>query len=261
MTAMKTTMTATETMRNGGSSGSSIPRSARRFAVLTVAVLCLAAAVAGPAAATGAQESQEGDSRTVVTLQSDGDAEVALTIGFDLTTDAERKAFESFRANETKQDALRTRYGDRMAAIAAEASNETDREMSVGDPSIAFETTDGGDRGVIRLSVTWSDLAVAEDGEMRVTEPFASGFTPETEFAVVAPEGHAISSAAPAPNETSDGRVAWAAGTDLSGFEVVAEDGHGDAESGDGAPGFGAAAGIVALLGGLGAAGYRRRGR
>jgi hypothetical protein len=254
---IRTTLMTTKEMSNltAGSAALSV----RRFGVVALALACVLAAVAGPAAAaSGVQESRDDGSSTVVALQSDGDAEVTLAVTFDLTTDAEREAFESLRANETKQADLREQYGDRMGSVAAAASNETDREMTVGDPSIAFETADGSDRGLVRLSVTWSNLAAVEGDRMTVSEPFASGFAPEGEFSVVAPEGYDIESTTPAPDESTVRRATWTAGSDLDGFEAVVESDDGP-ETGDRLPGFGVQAALAALLAGIAGIGYRRR--
>jgi hypothetical protein len=92
--------------------------------------------------------------------------------------------------------------------------------MSVTDVDIAFET-DGG-TGMVRLTATWEGLAATDGDRLTVAEPFASGFEPERTFVVDVPEGYAVDGAAPEPDERTDGRLVWTAGSDLSGFEVTA---------------------------------------
>lgn len=241
-----------------GDGGSQITSGRLRCAgAVAIAMLCLAAAIAGPVAAAGTtQDTTDEASETVITLQQDGDAEVALTIEFDLTSDAEREAFEALRQNETERDALRTTYRDRMTTVAAAASNATGREMAVSDPSISFETVDN--RGMISLTVSWASLAAVEGDALRVDEPFASGFAPTGEFTVVAPEEHEITSASPAPDDSADGRATWEAGSSLDGFDLVAAGGRTNSASADEVPGFGVSTAGIALIGTLGAVGYRR---
>jgi PGF-CTERM protein len=141
--------------------------------------------------------------------------------------------------------------------------------MNVTDAAIELEETDDSRFGVVNLSVTYVGLAAVEDGTLTVTDPFASGFEPDRQFVVTAPDGYTVDSATPAADTGAEARVVYDAGTDLSGFELVveeaatptgtptdteAEDGGDSDETPGGTttggqPGFGAAAAIVALAG------------
>ena len=201
-----------------------------------------------------------------VDLAADGSATVTVTTTFDLTNDNESDAFAELRDDDAASERFRTRFRDRMAGVAADAENATGREMAVTDASIAFRTE--GDTGVVEQSVTWTGLAAVEGDRLVVTEPFASGFEPDRQFRVAAPDGYDLD-ATPAPDGTGDGSATWDAGTSLDGFEVTASspetpmatatppgggtatDGGTETDGGTTAgsgPGFGAALAVLALL-------------
>lgn len=226
---------------------------ATRSGALLVAALVVTAAV--PGLVGGTQTGEEPS--FVVTLDADGSAEIAVTLTFDLTTDSERAAFEELRDNETAQAEARTKFRNRMESVAAAAQNETGREMSVEAASIELTTTDGGDTGIVVLSVTWTGLAAVENGRLVVTEPFASGFEPDRTFVVNWPDGHELDSATPSPDATSDTSATWDAGTDLDGFELAVAQPtpaatptptETETPADGGAPGFGVGIALVALL-------------
>lgn len=226
------------------------------------AVLVVCSAV-GVGAAPAAAQSAEPTPTFAVDVSADGSAELTLTLVYDLATGPERQAFDELRTNETAQASTRTRFRDRMRAVAADAGNETGRETSVEDAAISLERTESGDSGVVTLSVTYVGLAAVEDGTLTVTEPFASGFEPDRRFVVTAPDGYEVASAIPSADTSGEARLVYDAGTDLSGFELVLEstgtpsptetsvkttantDGGTDS---DGQPGFGVAAAVLALI-------------
>lgn len=218
-------------------------------ALLAATVLVLAAAATSPvaAAATTAEPS------VVVDLSADGSAEVSVTFTFDLDSDEERTAFEELRSNDSSMAVYEERFADRMAAVAANASAATDREMAIEGTDVAASTTDS--TGVVTLTATWSGLAAVEGDRLVLTEPFASGFEPDRRFVVAVPDGYEVTETTPSPDERADGRLAWAAGTELDGFEVTmttTDEGESGANGGSGGflggvgPGFGA---VGALLG------------
>lgn len=227
------------------------------------------ATAAAVADTTGEAHVEPPDERSfVVALQADGSAEVTVVTTFDLTDDDRRQAFESLRSSETAQAEYRDRFADRMATVAADTSAATGREMSVSNATVEFATVD--DTGVVQSSVTWEGLAAVEDESLVLTEPFASGFEPDRPLSVVAPHDYDIASTTPAPDGQDGRQVTWAAGTDLSGFELTAapaaaeaagtDDGEADEEMTDGngtadtatadgdGPGFGIVAALVGIL-------------
>jgi len=170
----------------------------------------------------------------VVALQGDGSADVTVTYTFDLSDDARRAAFEELRTNETAAQSFEDRFRRQLGAVVRDTANATGREMSVTDVDIAFETD--GETGIVRLTATWEGLAATDGDRLTVAEPFASGFEPERTFVVDVPEGYAVDGATPEPDERTDGRLVWTAGSDLSGFEVTASpaDGNDDGPAGGG---------------------------
>lgn len=199
----------------------------------------------------------------VVDLRSDGSARVTVTVPFDLTTEEEREAFRRLRENETARTGVRDRFADRMSATAAATANRTDREMRVDDADVTFATTDGGDTGVVALSVTWHGLAAADGDELVVTAPFADGFTTDRELVVRTPDGYGLTETAPSPATANDTAARWGPNASFDGFRVVAtptdasSGNEAKASAGGGQPGFGAGVAVVALL--VAAAVGRRR--
>lgn len=166
----------------------------------------------------GATQPTSGES-FVVELSSDGSATVTVTSTFDLTDENESDAFAELRNDSTAREQFRTRFRDRMRAVAADAENATGREMSITDANLAFRVE--GETGIVEQSVTWQGLAGVEDDELVVTEPFASGFEPDRTFRVVVPDGYDLA-ASPMPDDIGSGSATWEPGTSLDGFEVTA---------------------------------------
>ena len=210
----------------------------RLLAVFLVALAVTGSAVASPDGAGTTDEHSQPDTPLVVALEEDGDATVSVDNSFDLTDEADRAAFEALQANETKQAALESRTERRFRAVAAETANETGREMAIEDVSLSFETTDGGDRGVVSVSATWTRFAAADGDRLTVSEPLASGFTADQPVVLKPPEGYELERSTPTPSERTDDRLTWNADASLEGYEAVlvpASDGSGsDGESADG---------------------------
>lgn len=216
------------------------------------AVMLLLVTASAPAAAT----SQHKDDRAfVVELNEDGSATVTIQFAYNLGSDSERAAFEDLKQNETKQKEFKTEFRNRMQRVAAQAENQTGREMSVTNAKIAFETRDSGKTGVVSLSVTWKGLAATQDGSLIVTEPFASDFEPDRRFTVRGPDGYQLASAKPSPAEKKANAAIWSADADLSGFKVTfnpaktTQPTETPTPTETKGPGFGVVAALIALLG------------
>jgi DNA-binding MarR family transcriptional regulator len=91
------------------------------------------------------------------------------------------------------------------------------------DASIDLQRSADNETGVVTLSVTWDGLAAVEGDTLVVTEPFASGFTPDRTFVLTAPEGYSIATVTPQADTSDEGRATWEPNTDLSGFTVELE--------------------------------------
>lgn len=221
------------------------------FLILTGVIISVTAgAAAGQPALDGPRaDHADPDPAFAIAPHPDGSATIHVTYTFDLDDDARRAAFEELRTNETVADAFAARFRERLAAVAADASAATGREMAVRDVSVDFRTVD--DTGIVEVSLVWEGLVAVDGDRLVVTEPFASGFESDRPVHLVVPDGYTVASAQPTPSTQAAGRPAWAAGTDLSGFEVVLEsNGGGSAGGTDGGigPGFGALLAVLAVL-------------
>lgn len=186
-------------------------------------------AAPGPLAVT---ESGEGVPLFTVGLRSTEPARVTLRLTFDLTTDADRRAFETLQDDEDARIDVRNRFRNRMQSVADNAERRVDRNMTVSDPGIGLSTSADGDTGIVTLSVAWTDLAGRAGGDppnLVITEPFASGFTPSREFTVriLAPDNYRLTRANPEPMAQTERSASWAAGTSLNEFllEFAPDDG------------------------------------
>lgn len=197
--------------------------SLRSIGVLIAVALGCAVLFTGAIAGVQADEHTapaEDESSFVVDVQSDGTAAVVITYTFDLDDDDEQAAFDDLRNDEAAVEMFRDRFEARMSDVAADASAETDREMSISDLTVETERIDG--TGVVTVSLTWAGLASTADDRLTVTEPFASGFEPDRPLYVTFPDGYEIDSSTPEPEQQEDRQLVWQAGTDLTGFETVA---------------------------------------
>lgn len=246
-----------------------VPRAlGRRIGPVAIAVLVLLSS--GLVAPTAAKDAPSPS--FVVDLHADGSATVTATFTFDLTSDAERVAFEALANDSAAREDMRSRFEQRLAAVVAAAENRTDRSMAISDPTIDIRTV--GETGVVTVTVDWSGLARSSDGSLVVTEPFASEFSPDRRFVFRVPDGYEVTSVTPAPDTRTADTLEWAAGSDLSGFEVrltqTAADGTAEPTTTDepadastetpGQPGFGIGLAIAALLTALALLARRRRG-
>lgn len=221
--------------------------SSRRRATLVI-VLGVALLVAGVTPTIGATPKESFQ----VSLNEGGDARVALTLTFDLSTDNERQAFERVRSNQTARQELASTYAERLRGIAAQTENETGRSMTIKSPSVSVRSTD--DTGVVELTATWTNLAATDGEELVVSEPFANGFQSDRPFVVAAPAGYELTTITPAADARSDGTGRWRAGASLDGLRVVAAPGDETANAsptGAAGPGFTAVAGLAALVVGV----------
>jgi len=168
-----------------------------------------------------------------VGLRSTDPALVTLRLTFDLTTDTDRRAFETMQDDADARADVRDRFQRRMRSVANNTERRVDRNMTVSDPEIALTTSDDGDTGIVTLSVVWAELAGRAGGDVQpnlvITEPFASGFTPSREFTVrvLAPENYRLTRVRPEPMRQTETSASWAAGTSLDSFllEFTPEDG------------------------------------
>jgi hypothetical protein len=191
----------------------------------------LAGAASGLATAAGsvvgtasAQDVPEPADRPLlsVPVERDGSSRVSLVLTFDLSGDTASRAFETLRDDDRARADVKSRFRNRMRSVANQSESVTDREMRVTDPELSLSETANG-TGVVVVSVEWDGIAAVEDDHLVVTEPFASGFTPDREFRVriTAPDTYRVTTVRPDPSQRSQASVTWPAGADLGGFTLV----------------------------------------
>ena len=224
-----------------------------RHTLLTGVVLgaLLVGTVAGPTGAARTDASPEPS--LTVALASDGDARVTLVSTYDLDDGSERAAFDELRTNET----VRNAYEERQAARWRTLADDTSDRMTVRNSSLTLSRSNA--TGVATVSVTWTNLAAAEDGILTFGEPFASSGGVDRPLVVVFPEGYQVTSISPGPANSSDGRLVYAADAELDGLSVVATSATAPngtpapsptsvGTTGGSGPGFAVVGALVALL-------------
>lgn len=183
--------------------------------VTIVAVIAITLSVT--VGVVGAQEqSVEESSGFVIELEETGDATVSLVLTYDLEDEQDLDSFEQMRANTVNTT---DRFESRLSRIAERTAVETDREMSVSDPEMTVETQ--GERGVIRLSVSWTNLAATQDETLHVSEPFSNEFDPDRPLVLIAPDGYTFADSTVTADSTGTQTAQWDSGTDLSGFATT----------------------------------------
>ncbi|WP_128225760.1 DUF7345 domain-containing protein [Halobacteriaceae archaeon SHR40] len=257
MKRMKTTMTtATMMMSNHDCADRTERRDWLRShgRQVSVVAVCLALAATMVIAASGGATAQVDDPSSeamIVSVQEDGDATVTLTVPFDLTVEEERRAYEGFRSDETRQQQLLDRYETRLSNVATETNAGADREMAVSEPEIETRTHDSAEVGVVRVTADWEQLAATDGDKVRIDAPFDSGFETDRALTIEPPETHQITAASPDPS-TNDGQAVWESDQRLDGFEVTMAPTDAATDSDGTGAGFGILAAVLALAGLLG---------
>lgn len=247
-----------------------------RLSMIVIIAVASIAVMGPPVAATTAPapgQIEQPSSTTpsiVVHVAEDGSATLEVTNVVDLEDPEEREAFESMMEDESARTAVTQRFEERMGAIADDAAEHAGRPMAVADPAIELETADEGRLGIVRLRISWSNLAAVDGDRLLVSEPFASGYVPDRTFVIHGPEGYRIAEVSPEPDERGEATARWDADADLDGFSmgfertVVGDGADGNTDDVDGStdptvslPGFGlsiatiAVAVVVAIVGTL----------
>lgn len=154
----------------------------------------------------------------VVELSESGDAEVVVSATFDLEDD-ELAAFEELQDSDDAREEYRQLFESRMATLAEDMNEATEREVTVSNAELDLQTVD--ETGVARLAITWNGLAEVSDDQLVLSEPFASGFTTDRPFYVLIPNGFEVASVTPDAEEQDEGTLQWNEGSELDGFELV----------------------------------------
>lgn len=204
------------------SAGGPTADTAGSIGIVLVLTVGLGALLVGGIAVAGADEhaTPAADEPAIdVDLDEDGAAAVTFTYTFDLTDDDAEAAFEELQTDEEAMETFRDRFESRLNDVAADASAETDRDMSISEVTLEAERDD--DTGVVTVSLHWSGLAATENDRLVVTEPFASGFEPDRPLYVTFPADYTVAEQTPEPDRDGERHLVWDAGADLTDFEAV----------------------------------------
>lgn len=187
-----------------------------RFGLMLAVVVLVFGAVAGTA---GAAETAS-NGQLVIELESNGDANAVFTDHYNLSNPSQRAVFEDAREDEALRASAETQFQEQMQAISDEASADLNREIRVSE--VAIGITIDGNTGIVAYQYRWENLAVVEDDQVVLREPFSTYDSLDRELVVIAPEGDEIVSATPQPQRRGDDAVSWPGFSQFGeGFEVV----------------------------------------
>lgn len=214
------------------------------FGVLLV-VLVAVASVPAPAVAQQADEPEE---NVTVAVNNDGSATFAVQFTYDLTEAEQQEAFQDLKADEQAQADLEASFEQRMRSVAAAASNETNRDMTISNVSATMETSEPGDTGVVVLTADYAGFAAVNGDELVVSEPFASGYSADFPVTIEAPDGYTISSVTPDATTQSEASATWDASKSLEGMKVQMNAEQTE-ETAEDTPGMGVGVAVLGVLG------------
>lgn len=242
------------------------------FVVLVVSLLLAGAGTAGAQSALAGEEIDPDDVLLSIAVDERGHAEWTVEYRTRLDTNESERAFEEYRADlESDPGSHEERIYNRMNATVTDASAATGREMALRNVSvIASRETLPQEYGVVTYTFEWTQFA-AVDGDRLVVGDAVSGLflDEETSLLVQWPAGYALVDATPDPAETRDRSAVWDGPADFASGEprlTVAprtglDEGDGAGDDGSAIPSaLPLVAGLLAVLGGVGAAALATRG-
>lgn len=191
-----------------------------RVSAAFVLVVCVVAAIgalgAGPAMGQVNDTTTEAGnaSQTIgIELEADGDATVSVRNQFTLETSEDRRAFERLADEFEGGEANGELSIDAFERVAADAENETGREMAITNVDRSVETTNS--TGTLELQFGWEGFANTEDGGLVVGDVFEinggtwlPSLSADQRLTISVPENHGLRTVSP---ETigSSGEFAW----------------------------------------------------
>ena len=206
-------------------------------ATLVLVVLATTAAVGGGishgAATESAQEgdietalAQEGDIETALAqdidadsvvlaadIQADGDADWRVTYRLALDTEERETAFEELQMDiEANQSAYLAPFEERMRTTAADASNATDREMTVGAFTIETEreSQPQGAFGLVTFRFEWTGFAAVDGDTIRAGDALDRLILGADERLQMSwPSAHTLESSSPEADTVEEERIVW----------------------------------------------------
>lgn len=196
----------------------------------------------------GLAAAQQTDSSVDVEIEvtENGDAVWTVTNEVHLDTENERSAFDAMAENQSRLDEIALDTTTRFRNFADRASQQINRQMDVRMESV--DATRENDTGRITVSFTWTNFAETTDNEVVVSDVFQGGLSLE--------EGQTLSVTGPYPNvdlsastgETRDSSAVWTGPVDVNDDVTITFSQEEESGGGQGLPGFGIAAAVLALL-------------
>jgi hypothetical protein len=128
----------------------------------------------------------------------DGSARWTVSVRYNLSTDADRAAFDDYGREFEAGDATVGLDADFFRTLAAEASRETGREMSIRNTSRNATVRNG--TGVLSLSFTWTNFVTDTDTGFVIRDSvlmpdnrtWLASIGPEQRLVVETPEGYQV---------------------------------------------------------------------
>lgn len=190
------------------------------IAALLLAVCCVAAlGVAVPAGAQSVVVPQTDDQPdpdntiTRIDLAADGSATWEITLRTRLENDSDVAEYERFQGRfRSNTSRYLDPFSERMSGVVAAANDSSDREMR----ATGFEADTAIQEvprrwGVVRFRFTWTGFAAVDGDAVVAGDVFAGGFfiSANDALAVSVPDGYAVESVSPEPDDVGDGVVEW----------------------------------------------------
>ena len=128
----------------------------------------------------------------------DGSARWTVSVRYNLSTDADRAAFDDYGREFEAGDATVGLDADFFRTLAAEASRETGREMSIRNTNRNATVRNG--TGVLRLSFRWTNFVTDTDAGFMIRDSvlmpddrtWLASIGPTQRLAIETPEGYQV---------------------------------------------------------------------
>lgn len=242
------------------------------IALCLVALSVVALSVGAPAAATSqspsagfpaasqdaqsesafAQSAVDPDSVVMeATLATDGTAHWAIEYRVRLDDDNATAAFESVQADvEENSSAFTDRFEEGMSGTVRSAENATGRDMALRNVTVTADKQSlGQEYGIVTYRFTWAGFATADGDRIRAGDAISGLFLDsETTLRVRYPEGYAVESVRPRPDENRSTAVIWRGPTDFGPDEPRLAVGPAGGDRMDLPPIAGIVVGLIAVV-------------
>ncbi len=118
---------------------------------------------------------------STVYIHTNYDGSVSFLLGFNyyLESDEEREQFEEYTDDSDLQEEIADSFAEDMRGVATETDG-ADAD-GIHEPGARIQMTENGEVGFVDVWVEWDGLLSVENGELVMTEPFASGFGPQSD--------------------------------------------------------------------------------